>query len=238
MKGRRIVVAEDVAFLRGQFRRILTEQGAEVHVAADGAEALAVLGRLGAADALLCDLDMPRVNGLELIRAVRTGQAAVAERGLFVVVVTGHTERRYLDRCLQLEVGGFLRKPVSAADLVKRLARLEQPRPGPRPPAVYGGIAVEMLADAPPTAALPPSPESAPGAPAPRPPLRPASLRGLAAWTLDTVPEGAELAEDLRLGNGELLVPAGTALSAGLIRALQDLAELGESLATVWIRSR
>lgn len=238
MRGRRIVVAEDVAFLRGQFRRILTDEGAEVHVAADGAEALAVLGRLGGADALLCDLDMPGVNGLELIRAVRTGQAGVPERGLFVVVVTGHTERRYLDRCLQLEVGGFLRKPVSAADLVKRLARLEQPRPGPKPPHVYGVVEVEMLADAPPTAAHAPPPQTAAGTPAPRPLLRPASLRGFTAWTLDTVPEGAELAEDLRLGNGELLVSAGTTLSATLIRALQDLAELGEPLATVWIRSR
>ena len=66
----RILVVDDEAAVRGAIRRALTYDGYEVDVAADGAEALEVMAATPP-DALVVDVLMPRVDGLELCRRLR-----------------------------------------------------------------------------------------------------------------------------------------------------------------------
>ena len=83
--GVRVLVAEDEALIALSLADLLEAEGYEVTVAPDGADALDAARRLGdALDVLVTDLNMPRLGGEDLIRALR------AERpGLPVVVVTG-----------------------------------------------------------------------------------------------------------------------------------------------------
>src|SRR5918998_1481105 len=83
--GVRVLVAEDEALIALSLADLLEAEGYDVALAPDGADALDAARRMGdGLQALVTDLNMPRMGGEDLIRALR------AERpGLPVLVVTG-----------------------------------------------------------------------------------------------------------------------------------------------------
>jgi two-component system, chemotaxis family, chemotaxis protein CheY len=70
----RILVAEDGPDIRGLLEHIFVRDGHEVVTAADGVEALEHYAQ-GSFDLICSDLDMPRLNGIELTRAIRADAA-------------------------------------------------------------------------------------------------------------------------------------------------------------------
>jgi CheY-like chemotaxis protein len=81
----RVLVVDDVPQVRQAFGRVLKVEGMEPSFAADGVEALtAVLA--SRPDLVVCDLEMPRMNGIDLCTALR---ADAATRGVPIVAVTG-----------------------------------------------------------------------------------------------------------------------------------------------------
>src|SRR5438105_2172960 len=66
----RVLVVEDSVIQARVMRALLEEASYEVELAADGVQALAALRR-AAPDIVLTDLEMPNMNGLELVEAVR-----------------------------------------------------------------------------------------------------------------------------------------------------------------------
>ena len=98
---------------------------ATLHVAGDGVEALELL-RAGAIPArrrlVLLDLNMPRMNGLELLRALRADPELAA---LPVVVLTTSDDERDKMEAYGLNVAGYLVKPVDFASTVDLMAALE-----------------------------------------------------------------------------------------------------------------
>ena len=85
----------------------------KVFVATDGIEALKVLRADGVPPArrlILLDLNMPRMNGIEFLREVRSDPALQA---LTVVVLTTSNEDRDRVDAYQLNVAGYLLKPVT-----------------------------------------------------------------------------------------------------------------------------
>jgi CheY-like chemotaxis protein len=84
-----------------------------VYVATDGIEALALLrsdGVPGARRLVLLDLNMPRMNGIEFLREIRQDPAL---QPLTVVVLTTSNEDRDRIEAYQLNVAGYLLKPVT-----------------------------------------------------------------------------------------------------------------------------
>ena len=67
-----LLVVDDSLTVREIERKILREAGFEVEVAVDGLDALARLRRDSRFDLLLVDVDMPRMNGLDLTRALKS----------------------------------------------------------------------------------------------------------------------------------------------------------------------
>lgn len=112
----RVLVVDDDAAIRDLFAAILEEEGGyEVVLAADGREAL---GRLAQApvDAIICDINMPTMNGIELIRAV---QADPRLRGTPIIVVSGTETPASMDPQLDIEV--MVEKPFDIATLTASL---------------------------------------------------------------------------------------------------------------------
>jgi two-component system chemotaxis response regulator CheY len=68
----RAIIVDDSRAIRSILRGMLSELGFEVHEAGDGNEGLQRLGELGRADLALVDWNMPVMNGLEFVRAVRS----------------------------------------------------------------------------------------------------------------------------------------------------------------------
>ena len=121
--GTRVLVAEDEALIALSLADLLEAEGYEVALAFDGADALEAARRLGdALGVLVTDLNMPRMGGEDLIRAVR------AERpGLPVVVVTGSPPLGGAE-ALRRHAGGdglllLLLKPVESGELAAALRR-------------------------------------------------------------------------------------------------------------------
>ena len=98
----------------------------KVFVATNGVEALELLRR----DAIppqrrliLLDLDMPRMNGIEFLRELRKDPALAA---LTVVVLTTSNEDRDRVNAYQLNVAGYLLKPVTFSDFAEVMATLNK----------------------------------------------------------------------------------------------------------------
>src|SRR3954452_8373020 len=110
----RVLVAEDDVDLQVFLRDTLEAEGMEVHAASDGAGTLLAVGS-EEPDIVLLDLDLPDLDGLEVLTAVR-------KRGhLPIIVLTGR--RLEQDRVLGLERGAddYVVKPFSARELVARI---------------------------------------------------------------------------------------------------------------------
>ena len=115
-----VLVADDDAASRDLVADFLAELGFDVRRAADGAAALEQL-RTGAIDLLITDLVMPRVDGMELIRAIRSTQGTRAPK---ILAVSASASDYTSQEALDAGCDAFLPKPLQLADLVDRIADL------------------------------------------------------------------------------------------------------------------
>lgn len=118
-----VLLVEDDDFTRKLISRLLHDiKVRTVFEAADGIQALDILRKNGGdVDAAICDLEMPRMGGLDLLHALRTATGnPLAD--LPVLVLTGHREADVVKRAIAYGISGYLVKPVSKADLTKRLS--------------------------------------------------------------------------------------------------------------------
>ena len=114
----RVLVVDDDRSVRESLRRSLEFNGYDVSLASDGAEALASIA--GAApDALVIDVMMPRLDGIETTRALRT-----AGNDLPILVLTARDSVG--DRVDGLDAGAddYLTKPFALEELLARLRAL------------------------------------------------------------------------------------------------------------------
>src|SRR3954453_7043476 len=114
----RVLVVDDDRAVRESLRRSLEFNGYAVSLASDGAEALATIaGR--APDALVIDVMMPRLDGIDTPRALRT-----AGNALPILVLTARDSVG--DRVEGLDAGAddYLTKPFALDELLARLRAL------------------------------------------------------------------------------------------------------------------
>ncbi len=114
----RILVVDDDRAVRDSLRRSLEFNGYEVFLATDGAEALASVGSVGP-DAIVMDVMMPRLDGLEATRALRA-----AGNDVPILVLTARDA--VADRVDGLDAGAddYLIKPFALDELLARLRSL------------------------------------------------------------------------------------------------------------------
>ncbi len=109
----RVLVVEDEPLVRDLTRRILASAGFEVRAVASAAEALAQIERDPAFDALLTDVAMPNMSGIELARTLRLRRCDIP-----TVFMTGYADERVLRPDDPIDQTSLLRKPFSAADVI------------------------------------------------------------------------------------------------------------------------
>jgi len=114
----RIAVADDEADMREYFGRILPILGHDVVAVASSGVGLIDVCRRAAPDAIITDIKMPDMDGLDAVERIRE------ERQVPVIVVTGYQDRAHRMRAHRLDVAAYLVKPVKRADLEQALARL------------------------------------------------------------------------------------------------------------------
>jgi DNA-binding NarL/FixJ family response regulator len=114
----RIVIADDHAILREGLRQVLTagHEFTVVGEAANGHEALALVART-APDLLLLDISMPKVSGMEALRALAETRPAMR-----TLVLTASIDRRGIVAALQLGARGVVLK-TAGTDVVLKAIR-------------------------------------------------------------------------------------------------------------------
>jgi len=109
-----ILLADDDTELCELLREYLGQEGFEVRLAHDGEQALAESRRPGL-DAMVLDIMMPRLNGIDVLRSLRK------ESELPVIMLTARGDD--LDRIIGLELGAddYLAKPANPRELLARI---------------------------------------------------------------------------------------------------------------------
>lgn len=124
MSTHKVLIVEDSRATRELLAAALSElDGVEVHLAVSGFEALKVLPR-HRFSLIITDINMPDINGLELINFVKKNPH-YKETPLFVVTTEGRPQDR--DRGLLLGASEYVVKPFEPADisaLVRRYLKL------------------------------------------------------------------------------------------------------------------
>lgn len=105
----RVLLVEDEPNIAAAIRFILTREGWEVAVEADGAAAMARVRDLGP-DLLILDLMLPGMSGLEILSSLR-GDPAYA--GLKVMMLTAKGQPRDREAAERVGVQAFMSKPFS-----------------------------------------------------------------------------------------------------------------------------
>jgi CheY-like chemotaxis protein len=148
----RILVVDDQKFIRGVIAQGLKGFGATVIEAADGFEALTILGigddmsagtleqlkgqrpdlfhdlrpATQKIDCVVSDIRMVPMNGLEMLKAIRAGMSK-APRDIPVVIMSAHSDEALIGAAVALDAQGFVAKPVSrktVSDCIVRACQL------------------------------------------------------------------------------------------------------------------
>jgi DNA-binding NarL/FixJ family response regulator len=117
MKTKRIVIAEDHAILRAGLRALLSARK-DVEVvgeAGDGREAVRIVDNL-VPDLVLIDLSMPKLNGIEAIREIKTRHPQIK-----IIVLTVHKSEEYISASLDAGANGYILKDASQNELIMAL---------------------------------------------------------------------------------------------------------------------
>ena len=115
----KVLVVDDEPAVRDSLRRALELEGYEVDLASDGEQALARLGQPSHPDALILDILMPGIDGLEVCRRLRAGGDHVP-----VLMLTARAEVDSRVAGLDAGADDYLPKPFALAELLARLRAL------------------------------------------------------------------------------------------------------------------
>ena len=244
-----ILIVDDIAFAHDLMTRQLMGMGEPTfHHANDGAQALEVLQSAKTVDFVISDINMPVMNGLQLLKAIRTDKAGVSP-SMPYAIITSFSDSHLVEMALALDVTVLLVKPVSndrlSARLEKMLAQTDD-EPWLKPAETYQEIVIDEWEDG--KLITPASLED-----------RRATLRAMrrepktetpstgkdaipVAETeirvaLDEVQAGAVVSRDIYTAGGRLYLPAGTKLTRRVISLLQDLKRLGLMHSLFWVQS-
>ncbi|WP_370288481.1 response regulator transcription factor [Nocardioides sp.] len=122
----RAIVIEDAPEFAALARHVLEDAGYDVTVVADGADGVAAVRSL-APEMVMVDLGLPRLDGIEVCRQVRTFSDA------YLMVVTGRDGEAELVKGFEAGADDYVTKPYSPAELGARVSALQR-----RPRTVAG----------------------------------------------------------------------------------------------------
>jgi chemosensory pili system protein ChpA (sensor histidine kinase/response regulator) len=119
----RVLVVDDSLTVRKITSRFLSREGFEVSTARDGVEALQLLGE-ELPDTILLDIEMPRMDGFEFAKAVKSDPRTA---GIPIVMITSRTADKHRQRAQELGVEDYLGKPYQEEALLAAIRRCHAP---------------------------------------------------------------------------------------------------------------
>ena len=117
----KILIVDDFSTMRRIIKNLLRDLGFNnTQEADDGTTALPIL-QAGGIDFLITDWNMPGMQGIDLLKAVRADEQLSA---LPVLMVTAETKREQIIEAAQAGVNGYIVKPFTAATLKEKIEKI------------------------------------------------------------------------------------------------------------------
>lgn len=212
---KKILLVDDASFVRNIIAQLIKNLNiTQVYKADDGLEALSVLKHHDI-DLLITDIQMPKMNGIELIKQIRLGNTA-ADRGLSTIVETSFSNTEVIASCLALDINGFLVKPFTIELVTKQICRAFTEERTLQPAENYLHVKTDLDSLAQQTAPTPtrsrPHTLSKPG-------------QG-SAVSLTSLEPGMVLLENIYTESGIIMLAAGTKLTESLINRMYELSRV------------
>ena len=113
-----VLVVDDSLTVRKITTRLLTREGYRVDSAKDGVDALEKMGDL-IPDIVLLDVEMPRMDGFELARVMRSDERL---KSVPIIMITSRTADKHRNHALELGVNVYLGKPYQEQQLLENIA--------------------------------------------------------------------------------------------------------------------
>jgi chemosensory pili system protein ChpA (sensor histidine kinase/response regulator) len=111
---------DDSLTMRKVLSRTLEREGYRVVTAKDGMDAIQVLQE-NLPDIMLTDIEMPRMDGFELVRNVRDDERT---RELPIIIISSRTAEKHRNLAKEIGVNAFLGKPVQDEELITQISIL------------------------------------------------------------------------------------------------------------------
>ncbi len=121
----KVMLVEDEMVNRMMARKLLERMGHEVLCAGNGAECIEMIGSNNV-DAILMDIQMPIMDGLEATRIIRTSEDLIKVRDIPIIALSAHANKESKTSALEAGVNGYLCKPFEMKDLEKILVETVQ----------------------------------------------------------------------------------------------------------------
>jgi two-component system, chemotaxis family, chemotaxis protein CheY len=121
MANRKVLVVDDSTSVRQQVSAALTQAGFDVVEAVDGVDGVDMIAKSNDLAAVICDVNMPRMSGLDLLEKVRSeGKNA----RLPILMLTTEGQPGLIQRAKQAGAKGWIIKPFRAELLVATVKKL------------------------------------------------------------------------------------------------------------------
>jgi two-component system, chemotaxis family, chemotaxis protein CheY len=118
--GKKVLVVDDSATVRQQVRMVLEQAGFTVAEAVDGQDAV-VKVNADTYDGVVCDVNMPRMNGVEFVEKVK---ADAKHAALPILMLTTEGAPDLIRRAKAAGVKGWIVKPFKADQVVAAITKL------------------------------------------------------------------------------------------------------------------
>jgi two-component system, chemotaxis family, chemotaxis protein CheY len=119
--SKKIIVVDDSRTARVQVRNALAQTGFEIVEAVDGLDGIAKISEHPDAAVVLCDVNMPNMNGLEMLTALKEQNKG---GGMAFLMLTTEAEASLIQRAKAAGVKGWIVKPFKPQLLVAAVTRL------------------------------------------------------------------------------------------------------------------
>lgn len=119
--SKKVLVVDDSATVRQQVRLALAQSGFDVLEAVDGVDGQDKISSTPDIKMVICDVNMPRMNGIDMIEAVH---ASGRHSGLPIVMLTTEGQPALIQRAKAAGAKGWIVKPFKADLLVAAVQKL------------------------------------------------------------------------------------------------------------------
>ena len=117
----RALIVDDSSFVREYLKHLLDRMGVACEEAVTGSQALTVLAAQQAFDLMLLDVNMPVMNGLECVKALREAHLGPQMK---VMMVTTEADNTFISTALNNGADEFLMKPFTPESLREKMLLL------------------------------------------------------------------------------------------------------------------